>query len=95
MIVGEVAELTPYVLTVKVPVKAPGATMTELGKLTLGLELETGTSNPVHGAALVRVTVPVAEVPPCTDNGETDTLPMDSCWRDQTIPGPFPVAVSP
>jgi hypothetical protein len=57
------------VVAVNVAVVAPPATVTVAGTVTEGLLLDKVTTKPVAGAALVRVTVPVEDVPPTTDVG--------------------------
>ncbi len=58
--------LTAVVVTVKVAVVAPEATLTEVGTVALVELLLNVTVRPPEGAALERVTVPVDEVPPAT-----------------------------
>ena len=50
---------------------APAGTTTDPGTTTLVLPDERLTLNPPVGAGLVRVTVPVLELPPITDAGDT------------------------
>jgi hypothetical protein len=60
-----VCEATLVVVMVKVAVVEPCGTVTLAGtEATEGFELERSTVLPPGGAALLRVTVPVAEVPP-------------------------------
>ena len=54
------------VATVKPAVLAPAATVTLAGTLTPALLLESDTSAPPGGAALVRLTVPDEELPAVT-----------------------------
>ena len=63
--------MTTGVVTVNVPVVEPAATVTLAG--TVALVLDRATTMPVDGAALVRVTVPVEELPPTTEVGLTLT----------------------
>jgi hypothetical protein len=66
-IVTEVDDATPSVVTVKVAVVAPAATVTFPGTVAAAvLELESVTTTPPVGAAAVKVTVPVEELPPTT-----------------------------
>ena len=73
MIVAEVDDETPVVLTVNVAVVAPAATVTEAGTVALVLLDDRVTAAPPVPAALERVTVPVEEFPPETDVGLTAT----------------------
>jgi len=60
-----------WVVTVKVAVVAPDATVTLLGTVTYAVsELDRETDNPPVGAAAVRVTVPVLVFPPTTVEGD-------------------------
>lgn len=47
----------------------PAATVTVAGTCAAGLLLDRVTTAPPAGASLVRVTVPIEEVPPVTDVG--------------------------
>jgi hypothetical protein len=61
---------TRFVITVKVTAVAPAATVTLDGTVaTIVLLLESWTVIPVGGAAPLRVTVPVDELPPTTFDG--------------------------
>jgi len=70
--VAETADVTVLVDTAKVAVVLPGATVTDAGTLAAPLLLESETDAPPAGAARLRVTVPVAEVPPMTLEGLTE-----------------------
>ncbi len=60
---------TAVVVTVKVAVVAPTATVTLAGTVAAALLLDSVTTAPPVGAALLKVTVPVDEVPPVTEVG--------------------------
>jgi|SRR5271157_4819555 len=64
--VADVVELTAVVVTVKVAVVAPAATVTLAGTVAEALLLPSVTAAPPVGAALLKVTVPVEEAPPVT-----------------------------
>jgi hypothetical protein len=72
-IVAEVVLDTAVVVTLNVAEVAPAATVTLAGTEALALFEERLTTKPPEGAALNRVTVPVDEVPPTTEFGDTDT----------------------
>ncbi|UUZ67517.1 hypothetical protein LP416_23115 [Polaromonas sp. P2-4] len=66
--------LTALVVTLKLALLAPAATVTLAGTpAAAGLLLESVTSAPPEGAAAVKVAVPVEEVGPTTLVGFTDT----------------------
>jgi hypothetical protein len=73
VIVAETEEVTDLVVTVKVAVVAPAATVTETGTVAEALLLESATLAPPEGAVPFKVTVPVAEVPPVTLEGLMDS----------------------
>ena len=73
MRVAEAEEVTEVVLTVKVAVVLPAATVTEAGTVAAALLLESETDTPPVGAAPLNVTVPVDEVPPVTLVGLSET----------------------
>src|SRR5690349_7095559 len=66
-----VLAVTVLVLTVNVALVAPAATVTEAGTWAAAALLASDTAKPPAGAAAVRVTVPVAELPPVTLAGLT------------------------
>ena len=70
VMVTDVFEATALVVTVKVAVVAPAATVTLAGTLAAAvLPLDRVTTAPFAGAGPFRVTVPVEEVPPITEAG--------------------------
>jgi len=71
--VADAAVATGVVVTVKVAVVAPAATVTLAGTVAAALLLDKLTDRPPVGAALPKVTVPVEEVPPVTAVGFTAT----------------------
>ena len=62
---------TGVVVTVKETLVAPAGTVTVAGTTAAELELDSVTTIPPLGAALLSVTVPVTEVPPATEFGLT------------------------
>jgi hypothetical protein len=62
---------TAVVLILKLAVVAPAATLTFAGTVAAALSLERAAIRPPAGAAPVRVTVPVEELPPITEAGLT------------------------
>lgn len=69
VIVAVVTASTALVVTVNVAVVAPAATVTLTGVLEDVLSSDNVTTEPPAGAAPLRVTVPVEEVPPVTVTG--------------------------
>src|SRR5271167_2252662 len=67
--VADAVLATAVVVTVKVAVVAPAATVTLAGTVAAALLLDKVTDSPPVGAALPKVTVPVDEVPPVTEVG--------------------------
>ncbi len=65
---------TPTVVTVNVAVVAPAAIVTEAGTVALVLLDVSVTTRPFVGAGPLMVAVPVEDVPPTTDVGETAML---------------------
>lgn len=77
--VTEVEAATELVLTVKVTVVAPEATVTLAGTVAAAvLLLERETTAPPAGAAALMVTVPVELAPPTTEVGLTVTDVIES-----------------
>jgi hypothetical protein len=74
VMVTAVELVTVDVVTVNCAVVAPEGTFTLAGTAAALFELERDTTRPPLGAALVRVTVPVALLPPITLDGETLTV---------------------
>ncbi|HZN79285.1 MAG TPA: hypothetical protein VFC01_06300 [Mycobacterium sp.] len=71
---AEVETVTEDVVTVNVRLVAPEATVTLAGTLT-ALELsDSDTTAPPAGAAALKVTVPVEELPPATLVGLSDSV---------------------
>ena len=86
MVTG-VATLTARVVTVNVALVVPAATVTLAGTVAAAvLLLASVTTAPPAGAALLNVTVPVAEAPPVTAVGLRDT---------ELSAGGFTVSVAP
>lgn len=71
VMVAVAAELTPPVVTVKLAVFDPAATVTFAGTVAAALLLERLTTTPPVGAVLRIVTVPVEVLPPTTDVGRS------------------------
>ena len=69
--VADVDEVTTLVLIVNVALVAPAATVTLPGTVAAELSLDSVTCAPPAGAGPLRVTVPVAELPPMTIGGLT------------------------
>jgi hypothetical protein len=72
LITGEASAVTAEVVIVNVAVVAPDATVTELGTAALLRLLLREIDSPLVGAALLIVTVPVEDVPPGTEVGDTE-----------------------
>ena len=73
MTVAEVVLPTAVVSTVKLAVVPPSATVTLAGTVAAGSLLDSVTTAPPAGAALLRVTVPFDEFPPTRLDGLSDT----------------------
>ena len=65
-------EITELVAAVNVAVLEPAATVMEAGTVTAEALLDNATDAPPAGAALLKVTVPVADAPPATLVGLRD-----------------------
>jgi hypothetical protein len=73
VMVAVAAELTALVVTVKLAVFDPDATVTLAGTVAAALLLDRLTTNPPVGALFRIVTVPVEVLPPTTDVGRSVT----------------------
>jgi hypothetical protein len=71
---AEVTEETEVVVTVKLAEVAPDGIVTDAGTVALVVLDERVTTTPVDPAGLLRVTMPVEDVPPVTEVGDTVTL---------------------
>lgn len=69
--VAVVVEPTPRVLTTKVAVEFPAPTVTVCGTIAEALFELSVTIAPLAGAGATSVTVPVADLPPITEVGDT------------------------
>ena len=74
VMVTDVDAETPVVVIVKVAVVEPAATVTDAGTVAFELLDVKATTVPPVPAAEFSVTVPVDEVPPVTELGDTVTL---------------------
>ena len=74
MMVAVVVAPTPLVVTVKVALLAPAATVTVAGVVADALLSDKVTAAPPAGAGPLKVTVPVEELPPVTLAGLNDTV---------------------
>ena len=89
---------TGFVVTVKLAVVAPAATVTFGGTVAAAvLLLDTVTVNPPGGAAAVRVIVPVEELPPVTAVGftPTDDNPGGAVTTRLTVPARLKLPATP
>jgi hypothetical protein len=73
VIVAVAAVVPAVVVTVKVAVVLPAATVTEAGTVAAVVLLVRATEMPPAGAALLKVTVPMEEAPRATLVGLSDT----------------------
>jgi len=73
VIVTEVLDATDWVVTLKVAVLLPAATVTEAGTLVDALLLDRETEIPPVGAVALKVTVPIEDAPPTTLVGFSET----------------------
>ena len=83
------AEDVTVLVTLKVALLLPAATVTNAGTVAEALLLESETAAPPVGAAPLKVTVPVAEVPPVTLEGFIATEESGT----PTVPGRAIVSV--
>jgi len=74
--VAKTDDPTVLVATLKLAVVLPAATVTVAGTIAEALLLDSAREMPPVGAAPVKVTVPVADVPPVTLAGFTTTDKM-------------------
>ena len=74
--VAETGELSGLVVTVKLAVLLPAATVTDAGRVAETLSLDNDTEIPPVGATVLKVTVPVEDTPPLTLAGPTETEEM-------------------
>jgi len=81
-------------VTVKVAVVAPAETVTLAGTVAFGLLDERLMTEPPAGAAVKRVTVPVADAPPTTDVGDTETLESPGGFIDRVAVWVLPLNVA-
>ena len=88
VIVEVVDDVTVVVVTLNVAVVLPADTVTPVGTVAEELLLESATEIPPAGAAALRVTVPVEELPPVTlvglsdneDSAAAGVMPSDAVW---------------
>lgn len=73
VIVAVVVELTAVVVTVKVAVVLPAGTVTLAGTIAEAPMADNATGIPPAGAAALKVTVPVEDVPAATVVGLSDS----------------------
>lgn len=83
VIVTGVDALTLVVVTVKVALVAPWATVTLAGAAAALLLSDNITTNPPDGAAAVSATVPCDELPPTTDDGLIDSADSEAGAGDE------------
>jgi hypothetical protein len=73
-----VEDVTALVVTLKVAVVLPATTVTEVGTVAEAVLLDNATDTPPEGAAPLKVTVPVDDVPPVTLVGLSETEESDT-----------------
>lgn len=92
-IVTAVEAVTEVVVTVKLALVAPVATVTLAGTLAAVASSESDTTAPPEGAAALKVTVPVEELPPWTVVGDSDRAESVGAGGGAALPFTVSVAV--
>lgn len=92
-IVAEVEAVTEVVVTVKLALVAPAGTVTLAGTVAAVELSESDTTAPPEGAAALKVTVPVEELPPWTVAGDSDRAEGVGAGGGAALPFTVSVAV--